>query len=417
MNDDENDKAPLHHQSIFPSPGQLLKEYEQMQAADPKLSGQDIYKLMAEKYGGAKISAQRKVEKGRQLRRKLEADLEAMDGRDRIHKLAPQIQERLKQQGITSTQGLHSGWLKNEADEFGNSSSLYFYLGQEESQLDLNAAMDVIIERCQDIEALPPQDAPKLVEQDTVCLYGVADWHFGAKGYGEQGKVYDRHAALLKLRNSTLGVHKLMPPAAVALVVWDGDTFHNNDYKNRTPKSGHPLQVEGTPQENLGYAVTACIWQVRLALQKHRRVEVAILKGNHDPDSIAGLVHAVKQRFRDEPRVKVWTSEDRYYVFRSKALFLAFHHGDGLKPRDLAEQIPYRFRHKWDGAEGFYLYTAHTHHIKADTFGGMNWSQMPALCGLEGHAADLGYCDTAGMEGAVFNRRTGARTMRLSMNA
>lgn len=369
-------------------------------------------RALAEELGVPESTIKSRLERARAARLR--------EKRDRMGELDPTVQERLKSRGFETTAGLHSGWVidrETDADgkRTGAGESLYFFLGREKP-VTLEEAMDIIVERISEVPALPPVPEPVFVADDALAAYLGSDLHFGAKGYGEAAALYNREIALKRLRRFTMRSHALLPAARKAVIVWNGDTFHANDHKNRTPKSGHTLINEGTPLENLGLMVTAISWQISLALQKHGEVEVAILKGNHDPDIVAGLIRALQQRYRAEPRVKVWISEDRFFVLREGALFAAFHHGDGLKPKQLAEGIPYRFRKEWAGAERFYLYTGHEHNEHSATFGSLQWSRLPCACGLEGFAADYGFTDTSGMEAAAFDLRSGERPIRITVN-
>jgi hypothetical protein len=265
-----------------------------------------------------------------------------------------------------------------------------------------------MIAQLADMPPAPRVAAPAHVNKGFLGIHLVADLHMGATiTKAEAGIEYNRQIAEERVRTGFAQCNAAMPPCEVAVVAYNGDTTHANDDKHRTPKSGHPLRVEGSHQSNIFGVEVVLSWQIDEALAKHESVVVVIKPGNHDPNTPAPLILAMRARYRDNPRVTVIDSEDPYFHIQMGRLFLCMHHGDGASPSKRAMSIPHKFRREWGVSDFHWFFSADKHHAKADTFGGLHWRQVPSIISLEQHAHGEGYADTSGMYAAWFDTATG----------
>lgn len=259
-----------------------------------------------------------------------------------------------------------------------------------------------------DVPPAPRIAAPAHTKKGYLGLHVVSDLHYGATiSQDEAGIEYNREIAQDRARTGFAECNAAMPPCEVAVVLYNGDTTHANDDKHRTPKSGHPLRVEGSHQSNLFAVEHVIAWQTDEALAKHDRVYLVIKPGNHDPNTPAPLIMAMRARYRDNPRVTVVDDENPYFVFQMGRLFVCAHHGDGASPMKRALSIPHKFRREWGVSDFHWFFTGDKHHAKADTFGGLHWRQVPSIISLEQHSHAEGYSDTSGMYAAWFDTETG----------
>jgi len=276
---------------------------------------------------------------------------------------------------------------------------------------DAETEADIIARMVEAFSAIPPAPrvaAPSHVNKGFLGIHIVADLHMGATITKEEAGIeYNRQIAEERVRTGFAQCNAAMPPCEVAVVAYNGDTTHANDDKHRTPKSGHPLRVEGSHQSNLFGVEVMLSWQVDEALVKHERVVIVIKPGNHDPNTPAPLIMAMRARYRDNPRVTVIDSEDPYFHIQMGRVFLCTHHGDGASPSKRALSIPHKFRREWGVSDFHWFFSADKHHAKADTFGGLHWRQVPSIISLEQHAHGEGYADTSGMYAAWFDTATG----------
>lgn len=321
--------------------------------------------------------------------------------------LDPELAAKLEARGIVDLAGLHSGWLIDR-DENGGGQSLYFYLGPD-GPVPLEEHCEIMAEAFKAIPPVTPVEPPENVEKGKVAFFPVADWHLGAvTTESETGAAYNREVAVTRLKDGFMRCQGAIPPCETAIILCLGDLTHANDYKDRTPRSGNVLKVEGTHHANLTLACQTVCWAIDAALMRHGNVIVSVRRGNHDPSTPIALILAIKARYADEPRVSVQDDESDFFLFQKDKLFIAAHHGDGQKPEKMAMAIPHRFRREWGRSDHHYLFTGHLHHTKGDTFGGLYWKQLPALCRVDQHAHQMGYADTGGMMAMHFDTKGGA---------
>jgi hypothetical protein len=294
-------------------------------------------------------------------------------------------------------------WAKTKSKD-GTSYSVLLK-PEQPSPVDL---LERMLELLADLPPAPVIAAPAHVIKDWLGLHVIADTHMGATITAEEaGLEYNREIAKDRLKTGFAQSNAAMPACEVVVILYNGDTTHSNDDKHRTPKSGHPLRVEGSHQSNIFAIEEILAWQIDVSLAKHERVIVAIKPGNHDPNTPCALILGMRARYRENPRVTVIEDENPYFVFRMNRVFLVSHHGDGASPAKRALGIPHKFRQEWGQADFHWFYTGDKHHAKADTFGGLHWRQVPAIISLEQHSQAEGYADTSGMYSAWFDTQTG----------
>ena len=322
-------------------------------------------------------------------------------------RLDPLIAQKLAERGVTDLAGLHSGWLMDR-DEHGAGQSLYFYLGPD-GPISPEEHAEMLAAAFANVPPAPQIKAPEHVAKGKVAFFPVSDFHLGAVITEQEAEAaYNRAIAVARLRSGFSLSHAAIPPAETAIILYNGDTTHANDFKDRTPRSGHVLKVEGSHHSNVTLACECLIWQVDMALERHGEVIVSVRRGNHDPSTPTALILGLKGRYANEPRVTIQDDENDYFLFQRGKLFICAHHGDGQKPEKMALNIPHKFRREWGISDHHYFFTGHLHHTRSDTFGGLYWKQLPALTVLDQHAQQMGYAETGGMLAMLFDTASGA---------
>lgn len=320
--------------------------------------------------------------------------------------LDEKIKDHLRSRGWKEEEGLsslHSGWLKSDTE------SLYFMVGQDDP-LPIEDLAGMLREVFEDLTPAPKIQPPEHSHRGMVGVFAGGDFHVGARTEAIKGGVrFDREEALRRIRRGFSELYADMPECEEGLIIDNGDCTHANDSKDATPKSGNRLKVDGSYFENMKAFIEVADWRIQMALKKFDRVTYRANKGNHDPDAAVAINIALEQRYKENDRVKVVANDDDFFVYQKQDLFLAFHHGHGLKPRELAENLPYRFTAEFGRSKIHYLFTSHYHHDKADTFGGLRWRQLPSVCSLDDHGAMMGYADTAGLVAFLFDTRRGLK--------
>jgi hypothetical protein len=293
-------------------------------------------------------------------------------------------------------------------DEAGKQIDTVRWSAPQDSGLTPEEYADKIIAAFADMPPAPRIAEPLQVTEGLLGLAAIADVHMGATiEKAESGADYNTEIARERLRTGFAQVNNAMPACETFVILYNGDTTHANDDKDVTPKSGHKLKVEGSHQSNLFAIEVVCAWQIDAALEKHKTVYFVIRRGNHDPNTPAPIIMAMRARYRENPRVIVADDENPYFTIRMNRVFLCSHHGDGAAPQKRALSIPFKFRRDFGAADFHWFFTGDKHHAKAGTFGGLHWRQVPSIISLEQHSHGEGYSDTSGLYSAWFDTHTG----------
>ena len=260
------------------------------------------------------------------------------------------------------------------------------------------------------IPAAPPIIQSEHSIEGKIAFFPQSDVHLGVEIKSDRGgQDYSPDIAVERMRDGFAQAHAAIPPCETAIILDNGDLTHANDDRDMTPRSGHILKVTGSHRQNLDLSVTAKAWQIDMALHRSARVIYRSNRGNHDPNTPDTVGIALKQRYRDEPRVTIDDSERETWIYQRGKIFLAAHHGHGIKAEKLAANIPPNFPVEFGQSRFWYLFTGHMHHPRQDNFGAFIWYQLPSMCSMDQNSADLGYTDTSAQRAMMFCERAGLK--------
>lgn len=326
-------------------------------------------------------------------------------GRARGLDVDPAIRAGMAATGMTSVPP--GGWIKStKPDENGLTYSFRFTAGQE----DEAAALDRIAAAFSTIPAAPPIIQSEHSQEGKIAFFPQSDVHMGVEITADRGGTdYNPDIALERMRDGFAQTHAAIPPCETAIILDNGDLTHANCDKDATPRSDHRLKVTNSHRKNLALSATAKAWQIDMALQRSARVIYRSNRGNHDPNTPDAVGLALQHRYHNEPRVLIDQTERDTWVYQRGAVFLAAHHGHGIKPEKLAANIPPNFPAEFGASRFWYLFTGHLHNPRQDTFGAFSWFQLPAICAMDQHTSDMGYTDTAAMRAMMFCERAGLK--------
>lgn len=319
--------------------------------------------------------------------------------------LDPGILDALEQTGISPDKAKF-GYRRVQAAD-GQFNTVFWRMPEAERASILEQIKDAFA----DLPAAPAIQRPDHVAQGKVGFFPHCDIHLGSEVTADRGgQAYDPDIALARLEAGFNETHAAIPPCEVAIVLNNGDALHANDDTDATPRNKHRLKVKGTHRQNLKLTIGITAWMIDTSLERHGHVIYRANRGNHDPNAPDTLTLALIERYRDNPRVTIDESENDLWVWQKGKLFLAAHHGHGLSPEKFAREIPAKCRREFGSSDFWYYFSAHYHSQRQDTFGGIRWWQLPAICALDAHAADMGYADTAAMMAMMFDTQRGLKT-------
>lgn len=307
----------------------------------------------------------------------------AQAGFSPAHDMGHTVPDGFRVKGVSTyydAEGMPRGqWVKSTADDAARDEML----------------RDFVEDLCTGARGLaPPVPAPKHTTDQLLVVYKFGDPHFGmASGPEAGGDEFDTDEAD---RITRAGIDRLLsvsPDADTAIVNVIGDAMHANDGSALTPGSKNPLDVDKRGFHHaLLMAARAWRYVVERALEKHQRVIVWMLPGNHDPDAAFSLALALSFYFEREPRVLI--DVDRNAVFRyhrfGKNLFGA-HHGDKVKMADLPLLMAVDRPEDWGNTVYRYITTGHIHHDVVKEIQGVRVESLRSLAPKDPWHAGRGY--------------------------
>jgi hypothetical protein len=261
------------------------------------------------------------------------------------------------------------------------------------------------------LESMVPAEpvvAPETVMADLCAVYPLMDAHVGMMGWGREtgAQDYDLAHAAKDMRHAFAKVLALTPAAEQAVLLIGGDYFHSDDTKSETPANRHKLDVDGRFWKVLDVGIGIIAETVHQLLQKHSRVLVRVLRGNHDPHSSMTLNFALAERYRNEPRIMVEKEPRDLFMMQWGKCAIFAHHGDKGKPQQMALYLSDVCTF-WSQTRHRHYLTGHVHHDQAKDFGPLRWESLRAFCPPDAYAAGMGYGARRALQSITFHKQDG----------
>lgn len=259
-----------------------------------------------------------------------------------------------------------------------------------------------------DMPALPPITSPTDSNAELLTLYPIADAHVGMMAWArEVGEAYDTNKAAERIVEWVGRAVDASPPSKTAIVLDVGDLTHADDQTNQTPRSRHALDVDTRHYRTLEVTIAAICAAVEYAARKHERVIVAILPGNHNTHSYMAVLFALKERYREDPRIEVRAKPGEWFVYQFGYVMLAAHHGDKARADRMVHFMAGEFATIWGKSRHRYLWTGHLHHHKSQDIGDCQWEQLRALTARDAYAFSHAYTARAQLSAITYHRERG----------
>lgn len=248
--------------------------------------------------------------------------------------------------------------------------------------------------------------APKTTMQDMMAVYPLFDVHLGLRAHAEvSGKEVDLDVAKDELLQVMSEVISRTPNARRGVIINGGDFTHQTDDRNMTRRSGNILDVSARNARTVDVAIQVLCALIETALSKHEVVEYYSVPGNHDPQNWETIQFALRERYRDNPRVRIQVRWDEFSLVEHGEVVLFVHHGDKRTPKDISMFCAAQFSEVWGRTKYRMLLTGHLHHMKEDEFPGIIWRQLSAGSARDHHAASHGYLSHRVITSMVFDER------------
>lgn len=312
----------------------------------------------------------------------------------------PAVRGAMSEVGMQDIGVLHSGWIKADG------ASLYFQNPVIKAEPEDIAQR--IKDALEDVEAIPAITAPQNTDDDLLTLLPLPDAHIGMYAWGDEtGEDYNTSIARDRILNGIAQCLASTPNAGEAVIVAMGDLLHANDQTNQTPQSKHQLDVDSRHFRNMDIAISTLAACIEAALHKYQKVSVVVQPGNHDQSTYMGVLFALSERYRENPRVEVQRKPGEFFVRQFGKCLIASHHGDKAKAERIVMYLANHWADMWGKTTHRFLFTGHLHHYKSQDIGGVLWEQLRAITAKDAYATAHAYSARAEMQAITYHRDRG----------
>lgn len=233
---------------------------------------------------------------------------------------------------------------------------------------------------------------PKQVNADLLTVYPMGDPHFGMYAWkAEAGQDFDSEIAEAITKAAVDRLVASAPASETAIFLPLGDLMHADDAKNRTPQSGNVLDVDTRHRRVMLIALKAMKHAIYRLLEKHQKVVVRFVEGNHDPHAAFAIALALAEHFSNNARVEIDLSPAAFWYFRFGKVLIGATHGDKTKGKDLLGVMASDRPEDWGLTKFRYFYHGHLHERGEKEVPGLRIEWFRTLAPLDAWAAGEGY--------------------------
>lgn len=266
-----------------------------------------------------------------------------------------------------------------------------------------------------------PIPAPPPRDEDLLAAYIMGDPHLGLLCWGEEvGANHDLAIAERDMCDAVDHLVSLAPDAETGLVCMLGDNLHFDNERGETT-AGTRQDADTRWYKVMRTAIRGTRRCIDRGLEKHAKMDVRIIRGNHDRHSAAMLALAIAQYYERDERVFVDLTPDPYSWKRFGKCLIGMTHSDECsKADDLAGVMAVDRAEDWGQTLYRYILAGHLHHETVKETRGVVVERFPTLAPRDrwhhgkGYRAQQTMCvDTYHREWGRVNRSTvGIRQLR-----
>lgn len=251
---------------------------------------------------------------------------------------------------------------------------------------------------------------PKETNADLCNYYPIVDPHIGAMSHGrETGESNDLKIGTARVGGTLQRLIGESPPADTGVIVNTGDFFHADDQRNVTPASGHQLDVDGRSHKVKWAGVNMLRTTIDLALQRHKRVIVKNLKGNHDPESALWLNISLGLFYSNEERVEIDTEDanNDHFFHLFGVNYTGATHGHTMKPDRMYVMMAEDHPEYWNASLYRWCIFGHIHHETKKQIGSLICESFSQPVPRDSFAHSHGYRSGSAMQSVTLHKQDG----------
>lgn len=286
-------------------------------------------------------------------------------------------------------------WVKSDPDKDAQEAALRAAIKSEFEQYKGYAQL------------VPP---PAETYADLCTYYPVADPHIGAQSHGkETGESNDLKIGTARVGGTLQRLVGLSPASETAVIINTGDFFHADDQRNVTPASGHQLDVDGRAQKVRWAGVNMLRTTIDFALQKHKRVIVKNLKGNHDPESASWLNISLGMFYWNESRVEIDPEDanNDHFFHLFGVNYTGATHGHTMKPDRMYIMMAEDNPDYWNASLYRWCIFGHIHHETKKQIGSLICESFSQPVPRDSFAHSHGYRSGSAMQSITLHAEGG----------
>lgn len=291
-------------------------------------------------------------------------------------------------------------------DERGREVVKWIKTGPADDTANLVDALKDAFAAYEGIAPLIP--APTLFDSDLLTLYPLPDLHVGMHSWAQEtGESYDLDIITRRAHEMASDLIGQSRPSKHAVILGLGDLFHMNDQRNMTPRSGHILDVDGRWPKVYEAGIRIVMNIIELAAQKHERVTVRILPGNHDPDAASTLAVALRVFYAANPRIEVDSDPSLHWFYRFGQVLFGATHGHTMKPDRMAMMLATDRAADWGTTEHKHFFFGHIHHESAKEVGPVRVESFNTIAAKDAYAHGAGHRSGQALNALTFHKARG----------
>lgn len=267
--------------------------------------------------------------------------------------------------------------------------------------------METLPERVTAREGCVP--APKgPARADLIAVYPIGDAHVGLRSWKtETGADFDLEIAERLMTDAIRDLVLRGPRTERALIVNLGDFLHADQGDAHTTHGTHTLDMDGRMAKVLGVGLRILTTFVDAALERHDRVELDNIPGNHDAYTAIMLAIAMREHYRNEPRVSVPVEPATRHYHRFGRVLIGTVHGDRTKLEALGEIMAAERAEDWGATKHRTWLVGHVHHSQVKELRGCTVETFRTLAARDAWHAGQGYVAGRDMRRIVYHREHG----------
>lgn len=259
-------------------------------------------------------------------------------------------------------------------------------------------------------QLVPP---PSETYAELCTYYPIADPHIGAQSHGkETGESNDLKIGTTRVGGTLQRLVGLSPASETAVIINTGDFFHADDQRNVTPASGHQLDVDGRAQKVRWAGVNMLRTTIDFALQKHKRVIVKNLKGNHDPESASWLNISLGMFYWNEERVEIDPEDanNDHFFHLFGVNYTGATHGHTMKPDRMYIMMAEDNPDYWNASLYRWCIFGHIHHETKKQIGSLICESFSQPVPRDSFAHSHGYRSGSAMQSITLHAEGGEQS-------